>query len=360
MCGVTVISLEKEAVMSRSHAQWLACFVGAFLLLSAGPLRADEPSAGGAVPREQSLLEARIEQALTEPVEFEFLDTPLTDVVAFIADSFSIPVYLDGKALEDAGVTPDTPITFQAREIKLESALNLMLGQLEIGFTIENEMLLISTAEELNSTMEIRVYPVGDLLAKNDSLNGRGQDEFADLMDVITATIEPESWCEVGGPGSIESLPEAGALVLAQTRDVHRQVEQLLHDLRRAKTAKASHPPADAPAASSEGVTLKYYRLFKERPERYGAVALPRNPTSTLPVGALFEFAPRPKEQLDRPTTWELELAHAIEATVAPETWKAAGGEGLVGAIPSVLLVRQTPQVHAQIARLLRELGYLR
>jgi hypothetical protein len=51
-----------------------------------------------------------------------------------------------------------------------------------------------------------------------------------DLINVITSTIKPTTWDEVGGPGSI--APAAGTLVISQTMAVHMEIERFLEDLR--------------------------------------------------------------------------------------------------------------------------------
>ena len=54
--------------------------------------------------------------------------------------------------------------------------------------------------------------------------------DFDSLIDLITSTIVPTSWDQVGGPGSI--APFGTSLVIAQTLDVHRKIEALLEELR--------------------------------------------------------------------------------------------------------------------------------
>jgi RNA polymerase sigma factor (sigma-70 family) len=55
------------------------------------------------------------------------------------------------------------------------------------------------------------------------------------LKRVITKTIEPASWYDMGGDGSIEYLPAARSLVIRQTPDIQRQVQELLDALGKAK-----------------------------------------------------------------------------------------------------------------------------
>jgi general secretion pathway protein D len=64
-------------------------------------------------------------------------------------------------------------------------------------------------------------------------LSGGSQADFDTLIDLIVTTIVPDSWDEVGGPGSISPFPTNLSLVISQTQDVHEQIVDLLEQLRR-------------------------------------------------------------------------------------------------------------------------------
>jgi type II secretory pathway component GspD/PulD (secretin) len=53
------------------------------------------------------------------------------------------------------------------------------------------------------------------------------------LMKLVTNTVSPQSWNDVGGPGTIDYFPIGMALVINQTPDVQEQVQELLEALRR-------------------------------------------------------------------------------------------------------------------------------
>jgi type II secretory pathway component GspD/PulD (secretin) len=53
------------------------------------------------------------------------------------------------------------------------------------------------------------------------------------LIKLITTTVAPTSWVEVGGSGSIDYMPIGMALVITQTPDVQEQVADLLEALRK-------------------------------------------------------------------------------------------------------------------------------
>jgi len=53
------------------------------------------------------------------------------------------------------------------------------------------------------------------------------------LIKMITSTIKPESWSEMGGPGTIDYWPMGMALVVNNSADVQEQVADFLAALRR-------------------------------------------------------------------------------------------------------------------------------
>ncbi len=56
--------------------------------------------------------------------------------------------------------------------------------------------------------------------------------EFDSLISLITSTIQPDSWQESGGRGQIQAFPTNLSLVISQNQDVHRQVAELLQQVR--------------------------------------------------------------------------------------------------------------------------------
>ena len=69
---------------------------------------------------------------------------------------------------------------------------------------------------------------------------GAAMADFDTLIELITTTIAPDSWDEVGGPGAVESFPTNLSLVISQTQDVHEQISDLLDQLRRLQDLQIS------------------------------------------------------------------------------------------------------------------------
>jgi general secretion pathway protein D len=64
-------------------------------------------------------------------------------------------------------------------------------------------------------------------------LGGGAQADFDTLIELITATIAPTTWDEVGGPGSVAGFDTNLSLVVSQTQEVHEEIVDLLEQLRR-------------------------------------------------------------------------------------------------------------------------------
>ena len=107
------------------------------------------------------------------------------------------------------------------------------------------------------------------------------------LIDVITGTIEPGSWENVGGWGAIRQSEATHSLVVRQTRDVHEQVHNLLAQLRSARRGDygplrsdinrmhKTQPPTDKPGATPAPTPAKSGAAAAPTPAKPGAAAAP-------------------------------------------------------------------------------------
>ena len=235
--------------------------------------------------------EKQIEESLSNKISLHFENTPLIEVIRYIRTATGTNVAIDLPAIEDEGVTTNTQVTIDVDNIMVQSALNLMLEPLNLGYSIENEVLKITSKLRQQGRMVAAAYPVADLVVPMRSktrepsnvftnnlfnqnsqmsvssvggvqnsgmfqvgsgqgqspfmmgngsgmdaqLSGSGQEqfEFDTLVDLLTSVVEPDSWQEVGGLGTIKSNETTLSLVIRQTQEVHREISDLLDQLRR-------------------------------------------------------------------------------------------------------------------------------
>lgn len=129
---------------------WLTVAVAAFCAGTQLGRYLEQP---GADPREAS-----IHAALDQPTDIQFVDTPLKDAIDFLAVQHEIPMVLNAKDLEEAGVKIDTPVTKNLSGLTLRSTLNLLLDELELTYTVQNGVLMITTQAE---AQKLQSKPLG-------------------------------------------------------------------------------------------------------------------------------------------------------------------------------------------------------
>src|SRR6185369_16995829 len=81
--------------------------------------------------------------------------------------------------------------------------------------------------------MRNALNPAGGGFAGPGGIGRGAAPDFDSLTELITSTIAPQSWQEVGGPGAISGYENNLSLVVSQTQEVHEQIADLLEQLRR-------------------------------------------------------------------------------------------------------------------------------
>ncbi len=114
--------------------------------------------------RERSPEEIRVQESLGRQVSLNFTDSPLAKVMGEIGANANINVVLDEPGLLEEGVSSNTPITINVDGIRLKSALNLILKPLNLDYTIEDEVLKITSGMRQQGELQPVVYPVADLV----------------------------------------------------------------------------------------------------------------------------------------------------------------------------------------------------
>lgn len=206
----------------------------------------------------QSAAEAAVRSALDEVVEFGTKETTLAALAKQLGEKYEIAVVLDLAELKAHEKSPETTVDPLVGKTSLRKALRAMLKVHDLTIVVRNDALVITSTAAAELETPVRLYQVHDLVVAPNDPDGR-PDYYA-LIDLITATIEPESWREAGGTqGEVKSFDGPGvmALVVTQTEEIHEQIEALLADLREAKVpglaelqSRRPKPPPQQPFMS--------------------------------------------------------------------------------------------------------------
>jgi general secretion pathway protein D len=230
--------------------------------------------------------EGAVARALNSKVDLVYQETALKDVVVDLQQKTGITIYLNVKKLEEAAVSPDVPITCDFHDLTLRTGLKLLMDELECVANDQGEYLMITTPEDAETRLIVRIYDCRELLALTlgkakatatphesrsaivvptqplspatapspsaripgaivpqigglqpqvcspGPASSPERDAANELVGIITSTVAPQSWDEVGGPASINDFN--GLFIVSQTDSIHAEVEHLLGMLQRA------------------------------------------------------------------------------------------------------------------------------
>lgn len=176
---------------------------------------------------------AKIERELGKKTKPEFRGKTLGEAVQHLSSSHKIPIQLH-KSLKKNDIGSDTRVTLVIdKTTTLHSALKKMLGQLDMTYMIDRKVLFIVTRKEAEQNALIKVYNVTDLLTSRNTRRKIQLDPFF-LIEMITTQIQPQSWIEVGGFGTLEYRRRGAAkiLIIKQTDPVHHQIAERFKKIR--------------------------------------------------------------------------------------------------------------------------------
>jgi len=192
---------------------------------------------------------AELERRLQQEVTFVWEDTAIEDAIEFLRRTTGVNFIIDTQAI----ATGVPPISLQAENMKLKTALNWITKITRLRMTIKNQVVFLST-EEVQGDVTLRLYTITDLLSPVEDFpgpeltfsggaagGGGGFDVFGDaggdavalapedVMDFIRASVATDSW---GVGAAAMEARQGGTLFISQTPEVHGQIEQLLANLR--------------------------------------------------------------------------------------------------------------------------------
>jgi hypothetical protein len=187
---------------------------------------------------------ARLDRKLPEA---SFDGAGLSDVIDFLRDVSGANMVVEWGHLANAGVERNAPVTLRVRDVKFSKALDLILSSaapgVPVGYSLDGNIIRVSTREHLDGLTDVRAYDVRDILAS--------EAQMTDLTKLITESVAPDTWRNAGGSIGV-ILPTRNKLVVTQTPMNHRQIRSVLQMLREdpreparaADAASAAQAPA--------------------------------------------------------------------------------------------------------------------
>ncbi len=179
---------------------------------------------------------------LFEPVSVDIKGQPLSEAVKQILDTHRIEYWINAVALDDAGVTPDQPVTFTVKDTSVHEALDRLLSPLSLAYRLDGSRVIITAEDDAQRQLSRRIYNLAYLSDKPIDLQS--------FLLALTNLVNPEDWRDYGGTGDATILPIGSQLVIAASENTFFKIDCLMAQLRQIK-------PSNFPSASQSSSTTK-------------------------------------------------------------------------------------------------------
>ncbi len=168
----------------------------------------------------------------------------LDKLLAYIAQSTSVNMAVNWRALEAGGIAGDCPITLNLHELPARVILKQTLaeaggGNIKLAYRINNGIVTVSTADDLSRDVVTRVYDISDIVqdsieltrnrAKDGGLFTNQQEATDELVKLIQEATAPTAW-DANRSGGIRVIAQKA--VVTETVEAQELVQQLLARLR--------------------------------------------------------------------------------------------------------------------------------
>lgn len=178
--------------------------------------------------------EKAILKSLNSLVSVHFKDTRFEDAIKALSEQLGQPIILDKTALQEAQVNYDSKVTMDIPRVAARTVLRKLLGEFGLAYVIRDQTIEVTSTLKAKEMMVTRSYYLGDLVGISrlgglEELRLGGiqytQQQMAkqvqQIIDVIQSSIEPSSWRESGGSGTIFFHAPSMSLVIKQSAEVH-------------------------------------------------------------------------------------------------------------------------------------------
>ena len=181
--------------------------------------------------------DAPSKNAVAEPLEtivsVYIKNVELTEAIQSLAQLARTNIVIDQRGLDEQGIRPSELVSLNASGVSLKTCLNLLLEPRFLACTTSEGVITVTSRQRANGPFVTKTYAVADMTGtKAGDRTEWNAAKAESLRELIQATISPESWSEVGGPGSSRLFEGTKSIVVRQTQGVHHEIEALLDKLR--------------------------------------------------------------------------------------------------------------------------------
>ena len=247
---------------------------------------------------------------LAKRIEAKFEETPLEDVIQYLGELHDIEFYVNKTSLDELGVAVDSPVTLALKRVRGDMLLNLLLDQLDLVYIVRDGIVIVTTEEDIETVMEVRVYNCRDLLEMSSAKSPR----------------RPRGQVRPHGPGGFQDFGSPN----------EKRGDEGGGDF----GDEVPGQPAPGPGAGAA----------RENPNRAHSHVLFQLGGGGLEGGFGGDDMQGSQRMALTPAE---DLIQLVQTSVLPDTWETQGGPGTVEEFRGLIVVNHNPRAHQLIEQLL-------
>lgn len=306
----------------------------------------------------------KLMKALQTPCSIDVSNASLLEVIEFLTESAGVPIVLDKVAVEDSSGVP-TDITLSLKNRTLMQVLKVILKHTDLTWQVRDGVIWITTVGTAESNMQLVVYNLGS------DINSETVDQ---ISNAILRTANARWVVSDGDGGKLTFLPGTGSLIVLQADQVQQQVQDLIqrHE-RHLKGRGVANAPRSVPEKfiQKEKCVTKPYSMPKQLavdlsraiPNLVAPESWPVPVDGVLPMIELVSTSAS-MEEVDGLVTGGTNEIRVMNPGASPSNERKASGQlaasgqkSIVVHPRSTLVIRQSAEVHRQIAVFLEDLN---
>ncbi len=175
-------------------------------------------------------------------ISIDYNNAALEDVISYMREVSGMNLFVSNKAKEKG----ELRVSLKVQDLPMRSVLNLMLKPHGLTYIYKEGVLYITTTEDAMTDVVMEIYDVRDLLypiqhfpgaemSLGDQLGAvmatddAAADQEMPIVDIVKAHTGGKTWEE--NPKAAINM-QNGLLVVKQTKEVHKQIQRLMGQLR--------------------------------------------------------------------------------------------------------------------------------
>ena len=123
---------------------------------------------GNSRPEADRKILEKLEMRVTLPFDQPM---PIETVMDYISENLKINILMDWPALEEAGITSDTPVETKLTDISLKNYFKHVLSPYNLTYVVADEALTVTDKSKLRGNVTEQVYDVTDLVTPIPNFN---------------------------------------------------------------------------------------------------------------------------------------------------------------------------------------------